>query len=227
MNHLKDPKALAVLARLEALNAKQEPRILRHVLPRWIALRLRGRPYEVMDADFFRDKLVALDPDKCRLLYLLCRSLGARRVVEVGTSFGVSTIHLAAAVRDNVGADGDGLVIGTELEPAKVAAARAHIEEAGLSRYVDVREGDVLQTLQDVAGPIDLVLLDIWTPLALPTLRLLVPQLRMGAIVACDFVVQAKREYADYLAYVRDPANGFLSATLPYRGGLELSVRVA
>jgi predicted O-methyltransferase YrrM len=227
MNALQDPKALAVLSRLEALNAKQEPRILRHVLPRWIAQRLRGRTYEVMDDDFFRDKLVALDPDKCRLIHLLCRSLGARRVVEVGTSFGVSTIYLAAAVRDQVGVDGDGLVIGTEIEPSKVAAARAHIAEAGLSRFVDVREGDVLQTLQQVPGPVDFVLLDIWTPLALPALRLLVPQLRKGAIVVCDFVVQAKREYADYLAYVRDPANGFESATLPYRGGLELSVRTA
>src|SRR5713226_9244041 len=86
---------------------------------------------------FLSDKLVALDPDKAELCYQLCRASNARRIVEIGTSYGVSTLYLAAAVRDNVRATGgDGVVIGTEYEPEKACAARKHFEEAGLSRFI-------------------------------------------------------------------------------------------
>jgi predicted O-methyltransferase YrrM len=64
----------------------------------------------------------------------LCRAIDARRIVEIGTSYGVSTLYLAAGVRDNVRATGgSGVVIGTEYEPEKTRAARAHFSEAGLS----------------------------------------------------------------------------------------------
>src|SRR6185436_17769921 len=85
------------------------------------------------DMAFVRDKFVALDPEKCDLCYMLCRSIQARRVVEFGTSFGVSTIYLAAAVRDTVREDGgSGLVIGTEIEPTKASVANANLADAGL-----------------------------------------------------------------------------------------------
>lgn len=174
---------------------------------------------------FMHDKLVALDRDKARLCYLLCRASGATRVVEVGTSFGVSTIYLAAAVRENVDASGGaGVVIGTEWEPTKVEAARNHLSAAGLADFVDIREGDVRETLRDVGGPVDFVLMDIWVPMAKPALELLMPQLRRGAIVIADNVTSFRHEYRDYLALVRDPSGGFQSVTLPQKGGLELSV---
>ena len=165
-------------------------------------------------------KIVALDPDKCRLCHLLCRATSARHIVEVGTSFGVSTIYLAAAVREN----GGGNVIGTEWEPAKAAAARENLRRAGLADVVDIREGDVRETLRDVGGPVDFVLMDVWAPMARPTLDLLIPQLRRGALVVCDNVEHFRREYSDYLDRVRDPSGGFRSTTLPYAGGFELSV---
>jgi predicted O-methyltransferase YrrM len=78
-------------------------------------------------------------------------------VVEVGTSYGVSTLYLAAAVRDNVKNTGDkGLVIGTEYEPAKAAAAREHFAQAGLGDYIDLRKGDLRETLKEIPEPIDL-----------------------------------------------------------------------
>ena len=89
-------------------------------------------------------------------------ALGARRIVEAGTSFGVSTLYLAAAVRDN----GGGIVIATEYETAKAKIARGHFAEAGLSECVDLREGDLRETLKTLEGPIDFMLTDIWTPLA-------------------------------------------------------------
>lgn len=174
---------------------------------------------------FLSDKLVALDPDKARLSYLLCRASGATRVVEVGTSFGVSTIYLAAAVRENMNdTTSDGCVIGTEWDQTKVEAAWNNLRAAGLADVVDIRQGDVRETLRNDLGPIDFVLMDIWVPVAKPALELLMPNLRRGAIVIADNVVSFRNEYQEYLALVRDPSKGFQSMTLPHKGGVELSV---
>ena len=121
---------------------------------------------------FLSDKLVALDRDKAEFCYQLCRANNARRIVEIGTSYGVSTLYLAAAVRDNVHATGGtGVVIGTEYEPEKARAARAHFEQAGLSRFIDLREGDLRETLKQIDGPVDFMLVDIWISMARPALR--------------------------------------------------------
>jgi predicted O-methyltransferase YrrM len=173
---------------------------------------------------FLSDKLVALDRDKAEFCYQLCRANNARRIVEIGTSYGVSTLYLAAAVRDNVRAGGgDGVVIGTEYEVNKAAAARAHFEQAGLSRFVDLREGDLRQTLKEIGGPVDFMLMDIWITMARPALELVTPRLRPGAIVIADNTRQYRSEYSDYFAFLE--AEGFRTMTLPFDGGLELSVR--
>jgi len=172
---------------------------------------------------FLSDKMVALDREKAEFCYLLCRSLGAKRVVEAGTSFGVSTLYLAAAVRDN-GVE-DGVVIGTEYEPRKVEIARANFQEAGLSEFIDLREGDLRQTLRDIGGPVDFLLVDIWE-VALPALVLVAPSLRSGAIVVCDNTAVDIDEYRDYFEFVNNPINRFRTMTVPFRGGFELTVRV-
>ena len=171
---------------------------------------------------FLADKLVALDRDKALFCYRLCRALGARRVVEAGTSFGVSTLYLAAAVRDN----GGGVVIGTENEPAKAAAARANFAAAGLADHIELREGDLLETLAELAGPIDFMLIDIWTPMARPALERVGPHLRQGAVVICDNTETYREYYRDYFDYVTDPANRLATMTLPFEGGLEFTVRL-
>ena len=179
-------------------------------------------------ATFLSDKLVAIDREKAEFCYQLCRANGARRIVEAGTSFGVSTLYLAAAVRDNTRAAGgaaNGVVIATEHEPSKVLAAKAYFQEAGLSGFIDLREGDLRETLKVIDGPIDFVLVDIWMPMARPALELVTPHLRLGAIVICDNTARYRSEYADYFAFLNDPANGFRTMTLPFDGGLELSVR--
>jgi predicted O-methyltransferase YrrM len=175
---------------------------------------------------FLSDKLVALDRDKAEFCYQLCRAKGARRVVEIGTSYGVSTLYLAAAVRDNLrAAGGAGVVIGTEYETDKARAARKNFEAAGLGEFIDLREGDLRETLKTLEGPIDLMLVDIWIPMARPALELVAPRLGPGAIVLCDNTEEYRAEYADYFAFLNDPANGFRTMTLPFSGGLELSVR--
>ena len=91
------------------------------------------------------------------LLYMLARSSGARTIVEFGTSFGISTLHLAAALRDN----GGGRLITSEFEPSKAARARDNLKAGGVIDLVEIREGDALKTLSvDLPEAIDLVLLD-------------------------------------------------------------------
>ncbi|KAM5355223.1 hypothetical protein ACJ41O_001869 [Fusarium nematophilum] len=174
------------------------------------------------------DKFVALDPDKCALVYLLLRSIGARYVVEAGTSFGVSTIYLALAVAQNAGSDPSrGAVIATENEPTKAARAREHWKAAGddIEKFIDLREGDLRETLKtDLPDQVDFLLLDIWTPLALPTLKLVHPRLRVGGTIVVDNFVAAKAGYKDLKTYLEDPANGFKTSTAPYDGGLLIAV---
>ncbi len=164
---------------------------------------------------------MAFDRDKAAFCYLLCRAVGARRVVEAGTSYGVSTLYLAAAVRDN----GGGIVIGTEHEPAKAHAARANFAAAGLGDFIDLREGDLRETLKDTGGPVDFMLIDIWVEMARPALELVAPRLRPGAIVVADNTDGFREAYRGYFDFLEDPANGFRTQTLPFDGGLEVTVR--
>lgn len=150
------------------------------------------------------------------------RSCRARRIVEFGTSFGVSTIHLACALKDN----GGGLVIGTELEAEKARRARQHFAEAGLAEFIEVRVGDALETLNSgIDGEVDLVLLDGAVSLYLPVLKLIERHLRTGAMVIGE---NAVLQSPGYLDYVRNPQNGYLSLALPFQHGRgnELTIRM-
>ncbi|MET7637831.1 class I SAM-dependent methyltransferase [Streptomyces sp. NPDC005438] len=232
-----DDRARAVADQLSARSRRQTRAKLAPMLAHAAVNRLRGGSWDITQSSegkaWLADKLVALDPHKAALCYQMCRAVDARRVIEVGTSYGLSTIYLAAAVRDNLVAgstssDRDdtpsrGKVFGTEHEPAKVAAAQANLTAAGLSDHVEILTGDLRETLRDVSGPIDFALIDIWIPMALPALELITPVLRPGALVVCDNVVSGRRQYADYLAHVRAPGGPFTSVTVPGNGGLEVS----
>ena len=106
------------------------------------------------------------------------------------------------------------------------AVARSNIADAGLEQVAEVRAGDAMQTLAAIPAPIDLVLLDGWKDLYLPMLHLLRPKLRVGAAVFADNIFTFPTELAPYVAFVRDPANGFESTTMPLGHGLEYSVLV-
>src|SRR5258708_5618214 len=219
-----DPRAEAVLARLDDQAKHQAEEMRRYYDAKRKSEKRTTDPDSPADMAFVRDKLVALDPEKCDLCYLLCRSIKARRVVEFGTSLGVSTIYLAAAVRDNVrDHGGEGIVVGTEIEPTKAAVANTNLAEAGLGAFVNVRVGDARETLKQAGGPVDFLLLDSWIPLVRPVIDVMAPQLRPGAIVVCDNVEMFEHEYRDYTSFVRDPKNGFRSVLLVHEGGLEIS----
>jgi len=167
-----------------------------------------------------KDHPLPVSRETGRLLYVLARAMRARTIVEFGTSFGISTLYLAAAVRDN----GGGAVIGSELEPSKHTRASEHLREAGLDDIASVRLGDAQATLADVAAPIDLVLLDGWKDGYLPILHLLTPKLRAGALVLADNIYTFKRALRPYVEYVQSGQYGFVSTTLDLADGFELSV---
>jgi predicted O-methyltransferase YrrM len=151
------------------------------------------------------------------LLYMLARSSGARAIIEFGTSFGISTLHLAAALRDN----GGGRLITCEFEPSKIERARQHLTEGGLIDLVEIREGDALKTLSgDLPEAIDLVLLDGAKSLYPEILSLVESRLRPGALIVADNADCCP----DYLERVRSPGGGYLST--PFAQDVELSMRV-
>lgn len=168
----------------------------------------------------YADNFLAVSPKYGRFLYAIARACKARRIVEFGTSMGISTIYLAAALRDN----GGGHLIGSELEGAKVARARANLEAAGLDDLVEIREGDALETLKDVGGPVDLLLLDGAFSLYLPVLKMIEPRLSPGAAILGENAFDPA-----YQDYVRKPANGYLSRALALDEGRgnEFTVRTA
>jgi predicted O-methyltransferase YrrM len=169
------------------------------------------------------DNFLNVSAELGRFLYICARARQATCIVEFGTSFGISTIYLAAALRDG----GAGRLISTELEPTKAARAQENLTAAGLSDIVDIRIGDALETLpHGVGAAIDLVLLDGAWSLYLPVLKLLEPHLRPGALVIGENAVD---ETGDYLTYVRNPDNGYRTISLPFEPGRgnELSVRTA
>ncbi|QQP97196.1 O-methyltransferase [Lysobacter enzymogenes] len=151
------------------------------------------------------------------LLYQLARSTRARTIVEFGTSFGLSTLYLAAALRDN----GGGRVISSEFEPSKVAQARRHLIEGGVDDLVEIREGDALQTLaNDLPDAIDLLLLDGAKSIYCEVLDRVESRLRPGALIVAD-----NADYSpEYLARVRSADSGYLS--VPFGDDVELSIRL-
>src|SRR5712672_3861630 len=223
MTILNDTHLERLLDRLHEASDAQTEAIREHRHERDKAVNRKPEDQAVLTKTFLADKLYALDRDKAEFCYQVCRTIDARRIVEIGTSYGVSTLYLAAAARDNVRASGgNGVVIGTEYEANKASAARAHFEQAGLSRFIDLREGDLRETLRQIDGPVDFMLVDIWITMARPALELVTPHLRSGAIVISDNTEQYRSEYADYLAFL--DAHGFRTMTLPFDGGLEMSV---
>ncbi|ABD88934.1 O-methyltransferase [Rhodopseudomonas palustris] len=164
-----------------------------------------------------KDAHLAVSRQTAALLYMLARSTAARSIVEFGTSFGISTLHLAAALRDN----GGGRLITSEFEPSKVAHAGANFAAGGLSDLIELREGDALETLaRDLPDQIDLVLLDGAKGLYPAVLDLLEPRLRPGALILADNADWSP----DYLARVRSPKRGYLST--PFAEDVELSMRL-
>ncbi len=165
-----------------------------------------------------RDIPLPVSRETGHLLYMLTRSTGARNVLEFGTSFGISTIYLAAALRDN----GGGRIITTEFEASKVARARDNLTEAGLLDLVEIREGDALETLaRDLPDILNLVLLDGAKALYADVLERIESCLRPGSLVLADDA----RLCEEFVSRMRSDASRYMS--VPLAGDLEISMKLS
>lgn len=225
-NPITDERINAVLDRLYQLEADQQPEIGTYFQERTREPDFDPRAFDHRFHEFFADKLIALERIKAEFCYQVCRSIRAKKIVEAGTSFGVSTIFLAAAVRENIKDDGgDGRVHCSEYEPEKAKIARGNFEEAGVSELIDLREGDILEQLADVDDTIDFMLMDIWGPIPRPLLEMFSDRLRPGAVVIADNTDTFRDNYKDYFDFITDPSNRLSTITLPFEGGLEFTVK--
>lgn len=224
MNTLTTAPVAPLLDRLFALDAAADPSTDPSTAEYFASLTADERARLVRSRDDYlgfygrmKDVPLAVSRETGSLLHMLARSTRATAIVEFGTSFGLSTICLAAALRDN----GGGRLITSEFEPSKVARARANLAEAGLADLVEFREGDALETLaRDLPHQVDLLLLDGAKALYPDILDLVEPRLRVGALVVAD-----NADYCPpYLERVRDPARGYLS--VPFSEDVELSMRL-
>ena len=214
-NTLQDPRIVAVLDRMYG-EAQNQMSLLRDK---------RGdfeRPMSAQErAEAMGEFYIPVTPEAGRLLYALVRATRPATIVEFGMSFGISAIHLAAAVRDN----GSGRVVTTELNAGKITAAKKTFVETGLDDVVTVLEGDALITLADLEGPVDFVLLDGWKDLYLPVIELLEPHLSPGVLVVADNANAADTQ--PYLDRVRNPGSGYVSFNFNVRDSdsMEISCR--
>jgi predicted O-methyltransferase YrrM len=208
---LDDPRVRRVLDGMHADADRVDPPLLARAKGKSLAER----------AVVLREAFIPVSPDAGRFLYALVRAAQPGTLVEFGTSFGISTIYMAAALRDR----GGGGLISTELLASKADRAREYIDEAGLSDYVDLRVGDALQTLRGLERDVTLVFLDGAKDLYVPVLKLLEPALKPGALVIGDDIDLFPDALKTYLSYVRDPANGYVSVKVPIGDAMELSTR--
>lgn len=211
-----------VLARLHAAARSQQHQGfgLGLGLRRRLRRRRAGTPSMEAIAEQGRAAYLSISPTQGELLYALLRLFDARQVVEFGTSFGVSTIYLAAAVRDN----GGGSVIGTELLDSKAVVARENLRQAGLDGIASVRVGDALERLRGDADAVDVLFLDGHKALYQDVFALVSPRLRAGGLVVADNIFTFPDELREYVRMVKGKA-GFWTMVLPLGGGMAITVK--
>jgi predicted O-methyltransferase YrrM len=213
---LQDHRVAAALDRMYTEAREQTPR-LRDMRSAMSTARTAQERADAMSTFY-----IPVTPEAGRLLYSLVRATRPATIVEFGMSFGISALHLAAAVRDN----GSGRVVTTELSADKIAAAKQTFVETGLDDLITILEGDALSTLAGLDGPVGFVLLDGWKELYLPVIKLLEPHLSAGALVVADNTEMSDAK--PYLDYVRNAEKGYVSVNFAAResDSMEISCRV-
>ncbi len=218
MNSIADPHVASVLERLHREAEAQMPELRQKMED------IRARDGEIGEdwAEQLGSFHLSVSREQGRFLYQTVRAVRAQRVVEFGSSFGISAIYLAAGLRDN----GGGRLIGSELVEDKARTARQNIADAGLSDHAEIRSGDARTTLVDPDDPVDVLLLDGGPAMYTEIVQLLQPHLRDGAVVLADNVKDGEEDEQPYAKWVRDPANGFVSSSIAMKGGTEYSIWV-
>ena len=194
-----------------------------------LAPRLRGRFLDTLglsSEDFGSSQgtglSLAVSPETGHFLRNMVLSHRPVRILELGSSCGVSTLYFAEALRML----GHGTVVATELDSAKCARLRAHVKTADVEPYVDLREGDVFQTVSELDGTFDMVFIDVWADAYLRLFTHIERLLRPGAIVFADNMYTAEDAVRPYKHYL-DQNPRFSSTTLDFESGIEFTVVVS
>lgn len=211
LSSLHDPRVQRVLESMHAAADDNDPAIL---------AKAKGKQGSARTS-LLDEAFIPVSPEAGRLLYTLARGAAPGTMVEFGTSFGISTIYMAAAARDR----GEGTVITTELLESKAERAREYVREAGLLDLVDFRVGDARETLRGLQRDVSVLFLDGWKELYLPLLEQLEPALLPGALVIGDDLDLFPEALEPYLRHVRDPENGYVSNRIPIGDAMEVSVK--
>ena len=217
---LASPKVVGLLNRLLDAADAGDPELLARI-QREADERFGGQRYAPELSPLFDQAYLPVPPEVGRFLYVLTRAKRPKSIVEVGTSFGVSAIHFACALKDN----GEGQLISAELSRVKSEAAANNLAALGLGNLVEIRCGDAFETWNSFSGKIDLLFLDGWKDGYLPLLKMLEGAIAPGGLVVADDIRLFPERLASYLAYVREPLNSYHSVELPIGDGVELSVR--
>lgn len=194
-----------------------------------LAPRLRGRFLEMLglsSEDFESSEgsplSLAVSAETGRFLRNMVLSQRPARILELGSSRGVSTLYFAEALRML----GRGVVVATERDTLKCAHLRAHAKTAGLDAYVDLREGDVFETVAELDGAFDLVFIDVWADAYLRLFKQIEHLLRPGSVVLADNMYTAEDAVRPYKQYLdNDPR--FSTTTLDFESGVEFTVVVS
>ncbi len=201
-----DAAVLEVLAEYEKRGAEESKLQSLSTMEEWLARR-----------DEF---LISIGPATGQLLNILAKSIKAKTILELGTSYGYSTIWLAEAARAT-----RGRLITVDKVANKHNYARAMLTRAGLAFHVEFRLGDALDTIDALKGPFDFVLIDLWKELYIDCFDLFYPKLSPGALVAADNMILPENYRADALRYrkhVRSKPK-IDSVLIPVGSGVELS----
>ena len=208
MNTLKDKYVSATLDRLHGEADQELPAILKG---------LSKGLFRKLKPEDMASTYIAMNREQGLLMYKMIRASKARHLVEFGTSFGISTLYLAAAAKDNAGR-----VTTTELLDSKASIAQHNFEEAGLSDYIDLRIGNALNTLQNIESGIDFLLLDGWNDLYLPLLKMLEPKFADVATIITDNAGMASAKA--FLDHVRNHPNYISGPLKTSKGTTEYSL---
>jgi len=216
---LNDPDIAHTLHRLHREASGRDAHVFARALPAVIAGKFTGRSTFEAAEPYLSKAYIPVSPEFGRFMYLTALSRGAKRIVEFGSSYGISSIYLAAAARET-----GGFFTGSEKDSDKAQIAIANLHEAGLSRWSDIREGDAMESLALLDGPVDFLFLDGWKDLYIPVLKLMEPKLAPGAVIFADNIRSFRKTLKPFVEHVSNPANGYETTILGIGSGVSLSV---
>ncbi|KCZ89006.1 O-methyltransferase [Hyphomonas jannaschiana] len=193
--------------------------VFARALPAIIAGKFTGRSTFEAAEPYLAKAFIPVSEEFGRFMYLTALSRGSKNIVEFGSSYGISSIYLAAAARET-----GGFFTGTEKDSAKAAVALENLDAAGLSRWSDIREGDALESLAPLEGPVDFLFLDGWKDLYIPVLKLLEPKFAPGAIVFADNIHSFRKTLKPFVDYISDTSGDYETTILDIGSGVSFSV---